>query len=191
MNPIKHLHQTAMEYAVLADVAEAKGKSDDAKLYYRKAFEMENEVVQMMPTDDAEPFSRFILLRSAAALAYHAGQFEESERLIRLTLAQGPPAFIQKELKDISKLVKKAITAASNPKANTTHSVHAEKDEQEILAALKEIERANELIARQQFSANPDYNAVEKYKLKKQLLLQELAELLKRFEVEVRLNATA
>ncbi len=194
MNPIKHLHQTAMEYAVLADVAEAKGKPGDAKLYYCKAFELESEVVQMMPLDENEPLSRFILLRSAAALAYHAGRLDESDNLIRSTLAQNPPDFIVKELNGISKLIKKAKVSSVSSNGHSYQPVNpsrTETEEREILHALKEIEKANEMIARQQISANPDLNTIEQYKRLKQGLFQQLAELLKRFEVEVRLPAAA
>ena len=91
---------------MFGDVAKAKGKMDEAKLFYQKAFELEKDAAQRMSDDKNDHLNRCILLRSAAALAYHAGLYEEAERYIELTSSENPPDFIKNELDEIAALVK-------------------------------------------------------------------------------------
>ena len=100
-----------MEYNLLAEVSEAKGRNRDSSIFFRKAYELEKEATGLMPEKEEDTLPRFIMLRSMAALAYKAGYFKEAEQLIVTTLAENPPAFIVQELREISGLIKKATPA--------------------------------------------------------------------------------
>ncbi|HFA48159.1 MAG TPA: hypothetical protein ENJ95_03985 [Bacteroidetes bacterium] len=108
MNTIEAMHQAASELSVLADVALAKGHKDTSKTFFQKAFELERIAAVQTPLDETDTLSRFILLRSAAALAYKAQDYLEAEKLTALCLSENPPAFIKKELDEIAELVRKA-----------------------------------------------------------------------------------
>jgi len=79
----------------------------DAKEFYIKAFDLEYEAALKFPKE-VDALTKFIWLRSAAALAYKAGLFKESERLVELCRSENPPEWIEKELKDILELIAKA-----------------------------------------------------------------------------------
>lgn len=111
MNPVRSLHQSAAEFSVFGDVAKAKGKMYEARLFYQKAFELEKDAAQRMEGKKNDHINRCILLRSTAALAYHAGLYEEAEKYIELTLSEYPPDFIKNELDEIAALVKNAKPA--------------------------------------------------------------------------------
>jgi hypothetical protein len=61
----------------------------------------------------------------------------------------------------------------------------------EILTTLRQIERANQMIAFHKGFQPPDLNAIENFQYLKQDFLRQLAELLKEFEVEVKLPVAA
>lgn len=107
MNIIRATHQLAMDMAAYGDVAKAKGLGLDAKDFYNKAFVLEYEAALKFPKE-LDALTKFIWLRSAAALAYKAGLFKESEQLIELCRSENPPKWIEKELKDILALIAKA-----------------------------------------------------------------------------------
>lgn len=107
MNLLRSLHETAMEYSFMAGIAKAKGFEDQSKAAFRIAFDLEKEAATKAHVD-TDTVSRYILLRSAASLAYKAGLFEESERLIEQCRAENPPAWILVELAQIAALIKKA-----------------------------------------------------------------------------------
>ena len=96
----------------MAMAAMAKGKPEDSIRHYRKAFELEMEAAARATPTEGDPLIRFIYLRSAAALAYHAGLFDEANKFVALTMSENPPPFIVDELNEISDLVIKARPAA-------------------------------------------------------------------------------
>lgn len=105
MNIVKATHQLAMDMNSLAELSKAKGFHADAKDFFIKAFELEKKAAFMTSASDEDPIPHFILLRSAAALAYKSGLFQESERLIEICLTENPPAFILDDLKEIQNLL--------------------------------------------------------------------------------------
>jgi len=107
MNLIRATHQLAMDMAAYGDVAKAKGLGQDAKEFYNKAFVLEYEAALKFPKE-LDALTKFIWLRSAAALAYKAGLFMECERLVELCRSENPPKWIEKELQDILSLIAKA-----------------------------------------------------------------------------------
>ncbi|MCO6493330.1 MAG: hypothetical protein J5I98_33225 [Phaeodactylibacter sp.] len=107
MNIIRATHQLAMDMSALAELSRAKGFHLDAKDFFIKAYELEKKAALMTSHKDEDPIPHFILLRSAAALAYKSGLYKESERLIEICLSENPPEFIQEDLTEIISLIQK------------------------------------------------------------------------------------
>ena len=105
MNIVRATHQLAMDMSTLAELSKARGFYKDAKDFYIKAFELEQKAAFMTNYKDIDPLPHFILLRSAAALAYKSGLFKESEKLIEICLAENPPNFIKADLAEITTLI--------------------------------------------------------------------------------------
>lgn len=119
MNAINALHQAASELSIHGEVAMAKGDMATSKTFFQKAYELEKSAAIQMPINEQDSLSKFVLLRSAAALAYKIGKFEEAEQLIIQCLSKNPPDFIVKELNDISELIKKSqVKTTSSDKLN-------------------------------------------------------------------------
>ncbi len=76
--------------------------------HYKQAYELEKKAAFSTSHTDENPLSHFVLLRSAAALAYRAKLYRESERLIEICKSESPPEWIIEELDDIVKLMKKS-----------------------------------------------------------------------------------
>ncbi len=196
MNPITSLHRDAMEYSVMADVSDMRGRPDEAEIFYQRAFELEKQATALMPNESEEPLPRHVMLRSTAAMAYKAGKLEEAEKIIADTLAENPPTFVVQELKDISKLIKKAKT---NPRENghtyqidrSKSAVYAKVPESKILFTLGQIEKVNKMLASHLQRNSHETYIVESLQKLRQEFVQQLAELLNQFEVEVQLTAAA
>ncbi len=94
-----------MEFGDAAMIAKAKGTGspDFVRELYKKAYEIEKEAVLKMPKGSEIPVPRTSLIRGAAALAYHAGLFQEAEKMIALCLAEDPPESEVEKLNDIKK----------------------------------------------------------------------------------------
>ncbi len=120
MNLLRSIHETAAEYSVLAGIAAAKGLNEQSKTAYRIAFDLEKEAATNAP-NDVDTLSRFLLLRSAAALAFKAGLFEESERLIEHCRAENPPQWIENELVEIEHLMAAAKGVRPNVNGKALH----------------------------------------------------------------------
>jgi CHAT domain-containing protein len=97
MQELNDLHDQAMELADDADVAQRRGKIDEAQSLYRRAYELEIRVAHQV---NAEP-SRSIMYRSAASLAIECGLLDEAQTLALTGLAGQPPLEIYEELKEI------------------------------------------------------------------------------------------
>ncbi|MEM6321910.1 MAG: hypothetical protein AAF960_29895 [Bacteroidota bacterium] len=96
-----------MDMATFGDIAFAKGSIKEANEFYNKAFKLEYEAALEFPKElDAR--TKFIWLRSAAALAYRAGFFQKSRALIEVCRSENPPNWIERELQDILELIAKA-----------------------------------------------------------------------------------
>lgn len=95
MNIIKATHQLAMDTNALAELSKAKGLEEDATIFYKQAYELEKKAALMTSGKDNDPIPHFILLRSAAALAYKSKLYKDSQRLIEICLSENPPLFIQ------------------------------------------------------------------------------------------------
>jgi len=108
MNIVRATHQLATEMGVLARYSLAKGFQENALDYYKQAYRWERKAAFMtMPTDEDKD-AHFILLRSAAALAYKAQLYAESDKLIEICRSENPPPFILEELDALNHLLLKA-----------------------------------------------------------------------------------
>jgi hypothetical protein len=95
------LYNQAVHYAELADIAKIKSTSVDYKSLYNKASNLQKEAALLLNDDDMEPLNKTAMLRSAAALAYKASNFAESEILIRLARLQKFDAYEAAKLDEI------------------------------------------------------------------------------------------
>ncbi len=101
MPTINEIHPQAMDLADLAFSARREGDEAKAKELFLEALMLERQAALLLPpSEDSEP-SRSVLFRSAASLAYNAGDLEETERLVANGLAGYPPPEIRAELMEI------------------------------------------------------------------------------------------
>ncbi len=112
MNIVRATHQLAMDMNALAELSKAKGFYKDATEFYIKAYELEKKAALMTDKRDSDALPHFLLLRSAAALAFKSGLYKESELLIEICLSENPPKFIIEDLKEITSLLQKQATSS-------------------------------------------------------------------------------
>lgn len=107
-NPVRELHEQAMDLAVRAFVGNFYRSDPDHEHYKtpgqvielnRQACTLETQAADMVEVG-AEP-TRGILYRSAAWLAFHAGDRQEARRLVEKGLEGNPPGFVKEELQDV------------------------------------------------------------------------------------------
>lgn len=105
-----NLHNTALELADTAYIAQKRGNSEDAKFYALCAMSYEIMAAQrLLPNADNEP-TRSIIYRSAATLAIWAGDYNLALYLAREGLTPHTPANIRQDLDDIKKKCKSQLT---------------------------------------------------------------------------------
>lgn len=95
-----------MELADKAMIARVKGDETVATEMYKKAYHLEKEAVLKMEPETEIPVPYPVLVRGAAALAYHAGLFDEANQMIAQCFALNPPAFVINELNELKALMK-------------------------------------------------------------------------------------
>ncbi len=105
MNPIRDLHEEAMDVADEGDRATKRGNHEEAQAFYRRSLALETQAADETPFD-AEP-TRSILYRSAATLALLCHLEIEAERLANKGLAGKPPTDIANELRDVIEQARK------------------------------------------------------------------------------------
>jgi hypothetical protein len=99
MSEIEQLHEQAIDLAEEAFAAQRKSDAESAKNLFLRALELEVRAASTFPaTAESEP-TRSILYRSAAALAYHAKEYDRAEQLIAFGLSGFPPIEIKEELR--------------------------------------------------------------------------------------------
>ena len=104
MKPLyKILHDKAMEFVDEARLAKMEGNQAAATTFFEKAYKLEKEAALSAPTTADAEFSRHLYLRSAAYLAYDTGHLWNALQLTQMGLANNPPDFIAKQLKDLKK----------------------------------------------------------------------------------------
>jgi DNA-binding phage protein len=99
MSEIEVLHNRAMDTAEEAFIAKRRGDTERSKALSLKALDLELQAASFFSAEkDSEP-TRSILYRSAAALAYHAREYEHAEQLVAKGLSGFPPFEIKEELR--------------------------------------------------------------------------------------------
>lgn len=110
MNIVTVLHNKAMEFADEALLAKMEGNKQVSTALFEKAFDLEKEAANSVGEDQQDQDSRYILIRSAAALAMNCGKYYEAKTLIELGLSGNPPDFIIEELKALEEKLLQEIT---------------------------------------------------------------------------------
>jgi len=104
MNLERNIHSKAMEFMMFAKMGKAKGLPErEIKDAYFTAFLLEKKAIERAASDD--DFTKFILMRSAATLAYNADLLEESKILVAKCKSENPPTWIIEQLDEILALV--------------------------------------------------------------------------------------
>jgi len=101
MKNVRPLHNKAMELAEKAFDLQKKGDAEQAKHYFRQAYELEREAALLVPIDEANEPSRSVLFRSAGSLALNAELYREAERMVSQGLLGYPPYEIATELREL------------------------------------------------------------------------------------------
>lgn len=106
MNAVRVLHDTAMNYYDEATIAKAKGGEKNASYFtnLHKAYVLGKEAALKIPYDLESSWTRPVLLRSAASLAFMCDDLEEAIRLADLGLKLPKlPELIEKQLLQLKK----------------------------------------------------------------------------------------
>lgn len=109
MNATTELHHKSLEFSDEAIIAKRKGNGEVAKILFEKAFWLEKAAIWEMKKAAKIPFSRLVMIRSAAALAYKAGLYQESLKLIALGLKEYPEEIALPELESVLAAVTKKM----------------------------------------------------------------------------------
>lgn len=109
MNIVRVLHNKAMEFADEALLAKMEGDPQGANTLFGKAFDLEKEAIEKISQDQIETESRYILIRSAASLAFNCDRHYEAKALIEVALSENAPDFIVKELNELNEKINEAI----------------------------------------------------------------------------------
>src|SRR6266540_4312179 len=101
MPTVNELHTTAMDIAEEAFDYQRKGERGAAADLFFQALHLEQQAANMLDIKRENEPSRSILFRSAASLAYNAGDYETAEKLVAQGLTGFPPPEIADELRDL------------------------------------------------------------------------------------------
>ena len=103
MTTVRDLHSQAMQLAQSAMVARHEGDTQRAEELARRAYELEEQAVALVPPGPASEPTLSILYRSAASLALQSGQYDLAQRQIAKGLLGYPPREIRRELKHLER----------------------------------------------------------------------------------------
>ena len=101
MPTVNDFHTKAMDIAEEAFSYQRRGAREEANSLFLEALQLEQQAANMLDTKRENEPSRSILFRSAASLAYNAGDFETAEKLVAQGLTGYPPPEIADELRDL------------------------------------------------------------------------------------------
>ncbi len=101
MTALNDFHSEAMNLAEEAFRLLRGGEDDRARLLFRQALSSEIEAASLLPLSEESEPSRSILYRSAASLAFNAGDYEAAERLVAHGLSGFPPPEVREELRTL------------------------------------------------------------------------------------------
>lgn len=107
----QRLHHDAMSLADMADAERRRGDTSQSRLLLLGASALEARAAEI---STLEP-TRSVLFRSAASLAYSAGDYHEALDLADEGLAGSPPSEIADELHDVRNAAKDALSCVKEP----------------------------------------------------------------------------
>jgi hypothetical protein len=134
MSQAEILYRQAVGFAEQADIAKAKCQPIDYKSLYEKAYLLEKEAALLMSSNEKAPFSRSMMLKSAAALAFKAGKYEEAEKIVALCRSENPDGYIMAKLDELQAAINKTAAVLQTDNSLTVRGVFtsANADEREI-----------------------------------------------------------
>ncbi|MEM9887683.1 MAG: hypothetical protein AAF849_17440 [Bacteroidota bacterium] len=101
MSITKIMHDMAMEFYDQAKLSKIKGKDEAYQQLIKKAYLLEREAALKMPLEEADNYWQYMLIRSAAHLAYQCGEQEQALQLVYWGLAGNPPVYEKNHLKHL------------------------------------------------------------------------------------------
>lgn len=101
MSIVKQIHDEAMRIYQDAIILSVKGKDSDAEKEYEKAYRLESDAAELVSQKPNSEPTRSILFRSAATLAYQAGDYDNSLNLIGKCLSGNPTVRIKNEIREL------------------------------------------------------------------------------------------
>lgn len=111
MNISKILHDSATQYFDMAKIA--KIKSGDIKThdeYLNRAYFLEKEAALKMESNDENNYWQYMLIRSAAWLAFKCKKYEDALNLAKWGLHSNPPEYERQKLEELWKELKKHLS---------------------------------------------------------------------------------
>lgn len=99
MDQLRLIHNEAMDFAQMAQIATSKGDTETAATLFLQAFDKERKAAMKAFQNQLPQPGLAILLQSAAHLAVTCNQPREAEKLIGLALSGDAPAEIRLDLK--------------------------------------------------------------------------------------------
>lgn len=101
MDTLRFIHNEAMDFAQMAQIATRQGDKEKAGVLFMQAFDKERDAAMMAYNSQHPQPGLSILLQSAAHLAATCGQTREAEKLIGLALAGDAPEEIRHDLRKL------------------------------------------------------------------------------------------
>lgn len=102
---IKLLHDTAMDFHDMSNMAKIKGDKMRQDSYLQIAYILEKEAALRYYTSEKDTLWRFFLLRSAGWLAYYCGAIEDAKNLADMGLKSGATDIVKAELEELKEKI--------------------------------------------------------------------------------------
>lgn len=101
MSITKIMHDMAMEFYDQAKMSKIRGQKEEYSRLLQKAYLVELEAALKMPSDEADNYWQYMLIRSAAHLAHQCGEYEQALQLVYWGLAGNPPVYEKTHLENL------------------------------------------------------------------------------------------
>lgn len=126
MTTLNDLHSKAMDLAEEAFGLVRSGEEDRAQALFLEALGFEVEAASLLPPSQESEPSRSVLYRSAASLAFNAGDYDTAERLVGHGLSGFPPPEVREELKALYENINSKTRFAPPPLVTPDHVIYGQ-----------------------------------------------------------------
>lgn len=109
MNSITELHHKSLEFSDDAIIAKRKGERAIEKVLYEKAYWLEKSAAISMRKNAVIPIPRLAMIKSAAALAFKAGLYQEALKMIAFGYKEYPSYAAEHELHPLFEVIKQRM----------------------------------------------------------------------------------